>query len=212
MSNITNYLEHRLVEPPYYQRQYEHDLPELAPDWMETSKRTLLIALPFISLHKPFGFAISLVTGGMRSVSHLFDAGVSGFSGEVLVSLGHIGQLALSVATLASTLLNFQFGMLATTLFDALLNLIHAFEHLCAGEYSALFEQLLLLISSVLYISIMFTGSLEVVLVSLLVQGLISFYQAHGEWLQGRWPEFAAKLAMGIVRLNQAHRSAGEAA
>ena len=70
---------------------------------------------------------------------------------------------------------------------------------------AALFEQLLQLVSSTLYTSILFTGSLEIILASLLLQGLISFYQAYGEWQEGRWPEFAAKLAMGVIRFHEAH-------
>ncbi len=203
---MSNYISHKLIEPPYYQRQFEHDLPEASSGWGETAQRAGLLALPFLSLHQPFGFGISALMGGCRSVTHLYEAGVAGYSGEVVGCLSQVGLLALSVAALAGTFFNFQIGLLATTLFDTALNLVHTFEYLWIGEYAASLEQLLQLLSSILYISIMLTGSLEVALASLLVQALISCYQARTEWMQGRWPEFAAKLAMGAVRCYQAHQ------
>lgn len=205
MANISDYISHRLIEPPYYQRQFEQDLAGASSGWGEVAERVGLIALPFLSLHKPLGFGISVAMGGWRTVVHLYEAGSLGYAGETWDCLGKVGQLALAVAALAGTLFNFQIGLLATTLFDALVNLMHVCEHLWTGEHAAALEQLLQLASSILYLSIMLTGSLEVTLASLLLQALISGYQARTEWTKGRWPEFTAKLAMGGIRLYQGY-------
>jgi len=51
----------------------------------------------------------------------------------------------------------------------------------------------------------MLTGSLEIVLASFLVQALVSFYESREEWMESKYPEVLAKIAMGFIRLNQAN-------
>src|SRR5271169_1026565 len=98
MSNYYNYILHKTVDPSYYHRQYEHDLPSPRKNddaslplflddhekaflksmpqetWGKTAQRAALIALPFISLYKPVGQKISNVMGTCRIATNFSEA------------------------------------------------------------------------------------------------------------------------------------------
>lgn len=204
MTTIDNYILHSTFEPSYYQRRFEHDVPEQTPDWLETGKRTLLIALPFLSLYKPLAQGISLVMGSVRCVTHVFDAINS--REELLVCLGQVAKLALAALALAGTFLSFQIGLCISTTVDSGLSLFHAIEHLTNAQLTAALEETVQLLSSSLYLSIILTGSLEVILLSILLQGALNFYQSIYEYNAGRWPECIAKLTMGMIRFGEAYQ------
>lgn len=208
MSNISDYLLHTTVDPLYYQRRVEHDLPPVNPgnDWKDIAKRVALISVPFISLYKPAGQGISIAMGSCRCFTNLAETLVAGYQKDGIGCAEKLALTALSVVALAGTLFNFKIGLLITTTVDMGMNLIHMAQHLSKREFDKAFEELLQTASSALYLGIMLTGSLEVLLSSVLLQGLTCLYQSRSEWKQGKWPEFIAKLTMGIVRFYQAHQ------
>jgi hypothetical protein len=198
MLDKIDYYNHKLYDPSFYHRQYEKDLP---PDpesnsYAETAKRAAHIALPFLSLNQPIGRVISLTMGSVRVFTHTSEV----LRGDIL----KVMQVALAILALAGTLYNFTLGLYITTAADIIANLAQIVEALSRQEYKQVAEELLQLLSSGLYLTIMMTGSLEVVLASILIQALVSFYQAREEYAKGRYPEAIAKSILGIVRLVQA--------
>ncbi len=206
MQNNINYFTHKIFDPSYYQRRFDKDLPS---SWDETSGRALLLALPFLSLYKPAGNAISCVMGSARSISSLSET-ATGFrdpSKSYFYCFGKAGQTGLAVVSLSASLFHFQIGLLVTTGADIGIALVHVVHHLINQEWKLSLEEMTQLLSSCLYLAIMLQGSLELILASLLLQALIQFYQSWSEYQrEGRWPEAAAKFAMGTIRLYQARQ------
>jgi hypothetical protein len=198
-----NYINHIIYDNKYYQRQFENDLPKTNLG-METAKRIALIALPFISLYGPAGKGISIAMGSTRCVSHLLEGGMAIYRKDMWAFSGHMVQVALAATAVAATIFSFQVGLLITTIADIGTSLTTVTKHLVQGEYEKGLAEMLQAASSMLYLSMMLTGSLELTLASVLLQGAISLYQALDEWKEGRWPEFFAKLTMGMLRFNQA--------
>ncbi len=204
MQDKIDYYLHKTYEPPYYHRQYEQDLPENpeGSSSIETAKRAVHIATPFLSLYQPFGSAISLTMGSVRVLSS--SVGVV-TSDDMTTCATQVMHVSLAVLALAGTLYHFTLGLYISTCADITGNLIRIFETLYAHEYKQAGEELLQALTSGLYLGIMMTGSLEVALASILIQALVSFYQAREEWANGRMPEAFAKSLMGFVRLYQAN-------
>lgn len=202
MLDKVDYYKHKLYEPPYYHRQYETDLPQdqESSSYTETAKRAAHIALPFLSMYQPLGKAISIAMGSVRVITS-----TTGVVGDNLVETSYrVMQVALALLALAGTLYHFTLGLYLTTGADIISNLTQILEALYRHEYQKAGEELLQALSSGIYLAIMMTGSLEVVLASILIQALISFYQARDEWSKGRMPEAFAKTILGMVRLVQA--------
>ncbi|MBS0628925.1 MAG: hypothetical protein JSS30_01725 [Verrucomicrobia bacterium] len=197
MIDKIDYFKHKIYDPSYYHRQYENDLPpnEETASYTETAKRATHIALPFLSLYQPFGLVISLTMGSVRVVSTTSEV----ISGDLL----KIAQVALAMIALAGTLYHFTLGLYITTGADIITNLMQIVEALSQGEHQRAAEELMQVVSSLLYLAIMMTGSMEVVAVSLLVQAIVTFYQARQEIAKGRLPEAIAKTILGMVRLIQ---------
>jgi hypothetical protein len=197
MTNYANYAAHVLNEPSYYQRRFEFDLP----DWDEV-QRVALVALPFVSLCKPIGQGISVVMGGCRCVTHLWQASEAD---DVGCCAWEVVQTALAVLALAGTIFCFQVGLFITTGADVVMALARVIQNLQEEKYAQAMEELLQALSSLIYLGMLASGSLEIALVSILLQAVISLIQARGDWEEGRWLECGAKVVMGGVRLYQAH-------
>ncbi|NGX40018.1 MAG: hypothetical protein KR126chlam1_01358 [Chlamydiae bacterium] len=212
MNNNIDYLAHKTYVPPYYHRQYEQDIPTDSradssdPSYLGTAKRTALIALPFLSLYRPFASAIATTMGSIRVVSHLSSGVHAAATEKSLEKCSYeVMQIALASLALAGTLLHFRLGLYLTTLADMISNLYQLVGDLVKGEFDQAFEEFLQGVGSSLYLAIMILGSLEIILASLLIQATISFYQSRKEWKNGRIPEVIAKSLMGMIRLYQAN-------
>ncbi len=198
-NNVSNYYSHILHDPSYYQRDYELDLPQVEQtSWAETVKRITLIALPFLSFYKPFGFVISATLGASRVVTHLVLCWRTW-------TMSHLAQLTLALLAFTCTFVRFELGLLVTTLSDAAVSAASCVYFLWGGGYAQGVEAFLHTLSSLLYLSILTTGALEVIFFSLLVQALIHLYEVYREHEKGRWPEMIAKMVLSLLRLYQAH-------
>lgn len=207
MSNTINYYSHKVATPTYYQRNFDRDLPKETledPEWMATGKRAALIALPFLSLNSSFGMAISLTMGTTRCVTHLFAAIEAENKGDQKETAQQVVQLAMAVMALAGSVFHFTLGLFLTTGQECALSAYNALEYLQKGDIEKAGESLLQTTSSIFYLAIMFTGSLEITCASILAQAFLSFYQARQEIAQGRHAEAGAKIVMGLIRCNQA--------
>ena len=202
MQNVINYQLHKTYTPPYYHRQYEHDLPQDSKKTskLETTKRAVHLAIPFLSLYQPFGQIISLSMGTTR----LFTNSTAVFSASSATEGAYsVMQVGLAGIALAGSFYQFTLGLYLTTLFDLLSNILEGIDQLSKQEYKKAGEESLQALSSILYLGIMITGSLEVILFSILIQATVSFYQSREEWKNGQVPEALAKSLMGMIRLYQ---------
>ncbi len=199
MQNKIDYYTHKTYDPTYYHRQYENDLPK---NDTSVAKRAALIALPFLSLYQPAGKLISTTMGSIRVLSNSVGAVCAE---DMTRCATQVAQVGLATLALAGTLYNFTLGLYLTTGVDLTTNLATILQTLYQSEYKQAGEELLQALSSGLYLAIMMTGSLEVIAASLLMQALVSFYQAKEEWSNDRMPEAFAKSLMGAIRLYQAN-------
>ncbi|HSX03337.1 MAG TPA: hypothetical protein VLG76_01265 [Rhabdochlamydiaceae bacterium] len=207
MTNKVNYLLHTTFEPPYYQRQFENDLPKESATWGATANRALLLVIPYLSLDKRAGFAISTVMGGFRCFTSLTEAAEAFSHPEkgLFYFCGKIGQTALAVVALSTTLFNFQIGLIVTTSADLLIATVHLAERLADHQWKLSAEELAHILSYLLYLSIIMNGAIELIIASLVLQAIINLYQSWSEYQKdGRWPEAIAKFAMGWIRIYQA--------
>lgn len=206
MNKFSSYISHITYDSGFYLRNFEHDFSKLCQGpILETTKRTALIALPFIALYKPAGGVISAAAGGARVVTCLSQTIASIHDKQALAAAGQLVHTAVAVSAFASSLLNFQLGLLISTVSDAGCSLHAATLSLQQGDYEKALQEILQSASAMLHLAIMFSGSMELALASLLLQGAIALYQSAGELKQGRYPEFAAKFVMGIVKFHQAN-------
>jgi hypothetical protein len=205
MTINANYLAHRVITPPDYQRRYDHDLPsQVLPSSAETVKRVALLILPFVGLQKQCGFAISVGMGGCRVVSHMagmYQAGGNRAWGELSYEAA---QTALAVMAISAIFFHFTLGSVITTGVDACTAFIQACQYGSRKEYGRAAEELLQGVGSLFQLAIMATGAWEIIVISALLQGVISLIQARGEFTKGRYPEAIAKTLLSAIRLHQA--------
>lgn len=207
MTNYINYYSHKAATPSYYQRNFARDLPKDEkedPEWMALGKRATQIALPFVSLYRPLGSAISLTMGTARCLTHISGTIEAQKDGDAKKAAQQMVQLCLAVMALAGSYFNFTLGLFLTTGQECILSAANTLQHLQEGEFDKAGEHLLQGVSNAFYLAIMFTGSLEITCASMVVQALLSFYQARQEFAQERYAEAGAKIVMGMIRCNQA--------
>ncbi len=198
MFNGINSFLHKSFDPGYYHRQFENDLPN------ESSKvkRVALLVLPFVSLYRPVGNAISLTMGSVRVVTSCASVITAD---KMSARVQAITQVALSSLALAGACFQFSLGLYLTTAVDILTNAYETYKALKDHDYKRAVDILLQGINSALYLSIMVAGSIELILISFLVQAATNLYQAKGEWNHKHIPEMVAKALMGCIRLYQAN-------
>lgn len=206
MNKLSDYISHITYDAGDYLRNFEYDFPKICKGpVLETAKRSALIALPFIALYKPAGGVISIAMGGTRVITSLSQTIVSLQDKQALAAAGHLAHTALAVSAFAGSLLNFQLGLVISAVSDTGCSLHAATLALQQGEYDKAAQEILQSASSMLHLAIMFSGSMELTLASLFLQGAITLYQSVSELKQGRYPEFAAKFAMGMIKFHQAN-------
>lgn len=201
LSQAGEFVKHTLYDPLSYDRNFTHDLPKKGA---HLAKRVALIALPFIALYKPAGTALSLTMGGARTITTLSASIKSATKNEKLKALHYLILTTLAVIAVAATLFHFQLGLLITSFADAATSLYESCIHLKNKEYIKAIESLLQAAGSMLYLSFMISGSLELMLASILLQAATSLLQARLELKEGRIPEALAKIAFGAIRFHQA--------
>jgi hypothetical protein len=201
--NYINYFNHAVFTPDTYYRRYDFDLPQKEVNQV---KRIALLALPFISLYRPFGSIISVGMGSCRAFSHLSEA----FTFEQRKEWGNLSvemaQTAVATIAVATTIFGFTAGLFITTIADVIQEISHLIRYAKEKKYDKVGEEALQLLASGLYLAFMATGILEVILLSTLIQGIICLYQAHDEIVEGRYLEAFAKMALAVVRFHQTEK------
>jgi hypothetical protein len=214
--NHINYFKHSLFTPDTYHRRYDLDIQEKQEDsdWLEYGKRISLIALPWISLYRPAGTAISLSMGTFRVITHLNAAWGLQQTEEGYWTRCGLEFLETSVAIVAvvGTIFVFKIGLYITTVFDLTQGLGRILQvYFAEGKTEEekqllrqqLIDELLQTLSSFLYLAFMISGALELMLLFSFIQGAGSLYQSRNEFAKGRYLEGISKAGMGCVRFGQ---------
>ncbi len=191
--------------PEYFHREYANDVNIKAEDKsvLNQCKRIACVALPFISLYKPAGFALSLGMGSCRALSdtvNLYEVAQAGTQQEILDQLL---QTAVSISAIACTILEHPLGMLVTTGQDLAVESFALVNHVQKGEYGEAIESAASIVNNALYLCMFVGGGLELSIASLATQMLIGLYQSRKELLNENYPEAIGHLAMAMIRGNQ---------
>ncbi|MGL5263361.1 MAG: hypothetical protein ACRDAI_02115 [Candidatus Rhabdochlamydia sp.] len=200
--NYINCLKHSIFIPQTDHRRYDLDL-----QGNENSKirRIALTAIPFIALYRPAGTAISLGMGSCRIVSHLQLIATYQEKQEWKNLSKEVVLTTLAVVSLASNILHIRIGQLLTSSVDTAQSACYTTYYALTGNYHKAAEEALQAIISTFYLTFILTGSLEVILLSVIFQAALQLYQIKDDLFKERYIEATAKLAMTAIRLNQAN-------
>ena len=197
--NYVNYTDHVLYEPDTYHRRFDLDLPESG----ELAIRVALVALPWISLYRPAGYFISIGMNFCRVIQHLYSAFLSKEE-KVWWEYGVLLlQTAVAVVALVGSFFYFVIGLYLTTAADLCESFVRAGHCFYRGEWAKGLEEFAQALASALYLAFMVTGQLEMILAFACVQGLVSLYQARGEFEKGHYLEAISKIAWAGMRVRQ---------
>ncbi|MGL5263075.1 MAG: hypothetical protein ACRDAI_00625 [Candidatus Rhabdochlamydia sp.] len=200
--NYINCIKHSIFIPETKHRCYDLDL-----QGNENSKirRIALTAIPFIALYRPAGTVISLGMGSCRVISHLQLIAAYQEKQEWKNLSKEVVLTTLAVVSLASNILHIRIGQLLTSSVDTTQSACYTTYYALTGNYHKAAEEALQTIISTFYLTFIFTGSLEVILLSVLFQAALHLYQIKDDLFKERYIEATAKLAMIAIRLNQAN-------
>jgi endonuclease/exonuclease/phosphatase family metal-dependent hydrolase len=153
--------------------------------------RVLYAALPFITLHKPFGKVITLTLDSLRvfsSLNQLF---------KNLKSPLQLLKTVLTVTALVSTIFLHPVGLFISSLYDLSFDLIAL---LTRGVSLELFSHLVSLTDHFFYLATMLTGSFEIIALSLLLNMFFEIFRSREEFKKGHIIEGLSHLIMSVVR------------
>lgn len=185
--NIFNVIKSQTIEIPFFKRVFEFD----GLDSSTSPGRIATIALPFLSLYRPFGSTINLVMGTRRVIHHFAE--------------GKLIEGSLSVIAVTSTFFHSQGGLIFTTGIDLIKTLIQLKEQLSNNKKMEAFGSFLQAASLALYLPLLFKNSRKVVLVSIVSEIALQLFQAYQEKTKLRWPEMCGKLGMASIRFYQGY-------
>ena len=193
-------------EPVYYHRDYQNDLPkkeEVKKGFCQQALRVTQVALPFISLYKPLGQPLSIVLGGTRVISSVAQM-ITAIHAQDSTAIGRSAlEVAIAVTALACSILAHPLGMLVTTSYDMIINVIQLTKAIQDKDYKKAAEIGLHLVSNAVYLSCFLVGSLELSIASIGIQIFIGLYSSCDEFKKGNYLEGCAHLLMSGIRGNQ---------
>lgn len=158
------------------------------------------MALPVLSLCRPLqgpAKVIGSVFACVLGVNSLDKSSINGRNHQQIFieRLLVIGQVLQTITVISGTLFHLTFSLYATAYIDISLHSIQ----LMGGSYG----EILPLIASVVYLIVLYTGSIELILISFTLQILMNIIQAKQAWSAGhRWMALS-KLLVAYVQYNQ---------
>jgi hypothetical protein len=198
-----NYITHSTFPSKTDHRRYDLDLQEtLGED--SKPRRIALAVIPFVALYRPAGAAISWGMGSCRVLRHLRLALDYKGRKEWKSVSKEVTQTALAIVSLTLSILNIRIGQLLTGSIDTIHGTYSIIYYTAQGEYYKASEEALQTIAGGLHVAFILTGSLEIILLSVLFQLALQLYQAKEDIFKERYIEAAEKLGMAAMRLNQA--------
>lgn len=185
---------------PYY-RNFENDFPKEIKEERSTTERIMRItqaALPFFSLYRPLGFAITLAGNALRtftSISESLDA----------LTFGSTVKTVISVTALVLTFTAPLLGMMLITGEDIAIYMGYLYQAYEGSDYKKAFECCAQIVIGVLFLSLFFNPpAVELIVISLLVaQILMGFYRFAEEYSKGYCIEAYIYFFLSILRMQQ---------
>ncbi|VHO02615.1 hypothetical protein [Candidatus Rhabdochlamydia sp. T3358] len=205
--NYINWFKHSIFSSETDHCRYDLDLPE-APGEDYKLRRIALATIPFVALYRPAGTALSLGMGSCRVISHLKLTYYEEKKEWKNISK-EVAQTALAIVSLTSSILNIKMGQLLTSSLDTAQGTYSIIYYAVQEKYDKAAEEALQTLASGLYVAFILTGSLEIILLSVLFQTALQLYQMKEEISKQHYIEAAAKLGMAAMRLNQANNYRG---
>jgi hypothetical protein len=201
MINFINYYSHKLNLPSYYYRQIDNDIEGNE----KVTSRVAKIGFEFLFLYKPAANLcnntlsfIRVSTNFSKCFKHLKNKN----SGNIFTD---IYATTLSVTSLVANYFNFTIALYITTLNDILIIIFKIYQSIKKNNYEIAFELSFQLINSILYLRIILTGSLEIILISLIFQAISLLIQASKDFKKGRFLEVLANFVLASIKLKNAN-------
>jgi ankyrin repeat protein len=170
-------------------------------------QRVANVALPFLAMYKPFGFAVGVGSGAMRVLANVSNLTTAVKNGDKKDITFQVIQTAIAVASIASTLIAHPVGMLITTVNDVALDAFHMIKFIKAGDYQKAAEKGFSILSNAVYLGVMLGGGIELSIASIALQILNGIYQSRTEFMKGNYLEAFGHVAMVGIK---SHQMAGQ--
>lgn len=201
---FVDYLKHILVQPPEVQLRYDQPEVRNCDSLKDRAIHITQFALPLLSLYRPLGKPIALISGVHRTVSHFSFAIFAFKEGKFKEGSKQLFQTAISAFIVASTVFEFKIGLFLINIHDVLNGIYNVVVCLQKGELDKAAKEMLQVLVSLLYLSFMTTGTLEYLLAMYVIQAIVALWQCRDEFSANRLPEAGLAFILALARVNQA--------
>lgn len=171
----------------------------------EKIKRITAIAIPFLNLYRPTAVLVTVGMGVVKVYTHLKIMVVFGKKGDWLLSGKELMKLALTVGSVALSILRPTVGVIISHTLQLAIDIHHLVRSLRKGEFKEASLVLLSIAHTAIHIASVFYVSPELILISLVAQAALELYRSAHEFYKGNYLEGIANLAMALIRCHQAH-------
>ncbi len=194
-----------IKSPNYFHRDYKNDLAECEDknSVLNQMQRVGLVALPFISLYKPFGKTLAIGTSAARVLSCSVELISAIKEADAYKLSKSIANTALAISSIAGTILLHPIGMLITTGHDLTLNGHRLIQAIVSGKNDKAIQEIIQLANNIFYLLTMTHGGLEYQILSLACQVILGSHSSIKELKEGNYLEFAGHALMTAIRVNQ---------
>ncbi|HSX03420.1 MAG TPA: hypothetical protein VLG76_01680 [Rhabdochlamydiaceae bacterium] len=194
--------------PAFVYRDTKHDFPSDVSENKSLTSQCLrlgAVALPFFSLHRPFGIAFTFIGNSLRFITCSKELSAAVNTREVIPVASSLAKTAVSAGALALMAISPVLSMAITTTQDIALHLGHLYTAYSANDNKKIFESFAHIFANAIYLGLFFTYSLELTLLAFSVQILLGLYQASEEFNKGKdhFLEGTAHLVMAAFRIHQ---------
>ncbi len=187
------------IKPIYLHRQYKNDVVEVENKTINRLQNVAIVALQLLAINKLHSRKISLLTGTTRSISYVKSLFYNQHKDYLKLSKELILTI-IAIYALVSTIFYHPLGIVITSGQDILINLHNIIQNLSSKEYSLALENLLYLANNSIYFVLIFYGSLELIIISLISQITINFYHFIKETKEGHICESLIYVLILILR------------
>lgn len=165
-------------------------------------QRIVDIALPFLNLIPVAAIVSHVALGSIKTWKHFSllpekKGDISAFTWEWL-------QGCIAITSIALALFAPPISVLFSSAIKLIQDLYTLFIDLHDQQWSKVLWTLLSMLQTCVYAASIFYALPEVILLSLLIQIIVELSEAISEFLQGRYPEAAAKCLLALIRIGTA--------
>lgn len=188
----------------YSHRDYGNDFPKKCENQLlEQSIRIVQVALPFLSLYKPFSAPLSIALGSARVITTFSEMLAAVKEKDSCLIKRALLKLIVTTTAVAYSILEHPFSTLITTSQDIAVNLANLASALQKEDYKEAAKALLSLTNNLLYLISFYSISLELCIVSIGCQILVNVSDSAEQWQKGNRLESFAGFLMALIRSKQ---------